>query len=211
MKFSHIAEILLVLLLIGCGKEDDTSIIPGYIKPGDFRPKGLLAKSYNFTDISSTTFDAADASCTGVGCLAVYAFWVNNNIPVEGIAIKDDDSVDSRLLMKITRVKYTTWFIKLTYKGIEYSATAGTSDISLDLCQSSTPSFPAYTYDPDSTPSSGDETTFDVSDSFLDRATLTVINAVPLQTDDKSKTITLKTGDTIVAHAFNAFTSTTCP
>lgn len=209
MKFSHIAEILLVLLLIGCGTEDDTSIIPGYIRPGDFRPRGILTKSYNLTD---GTFTDGDGVCSsGQGCMAVYAFWVNNNIPVEGIAIKDDDSADSRLLMKITRVKYTTWFIKLTYKGIKYSATAGTSDISLEVCQSSTPSFPAYIYDPDSIPSSGDETTFDVSDSYIDRATLTVNNAVTLETEDKSKTITLNPGDTIVAHAFNAFTSTTCP
>jgi hypothetical protein len=203
-----LAALVFILAIAGCGKEDEDSIIPGYLSPGEFRPKGMLTdKAYTLTDGTLGGY----GNCSGEQCLAVYALWVVNNYPVEGVAIKDDDTVNSRLFLKITRVKFGSWSIRLTFNGIEYSGAASATDITLDICNTATPTFPAYTYDPDGTPANGDEVVYDVSDSTLARATLTVINAVALQTDDKTGTINLNPGDEIVAHAFNGFSTTTCP
>lgn len=208
MKLLPFAALLLILSVAGCGSEDEDSIIPGYLSPGDFRPKGMLVKEYTLTD---PTFTGGDGSCSGEECLAVYALWVTSNIPVEGLAVKDDDTVDSRLLLKISRIKYGAWVIRLTYKGIEYGASAGSADLLLELCNTTTPTFPAYTYDPDLIPGNEDDVVYDVSASTLSRATLTVIAPIALLTDDGTKTIILNPGDEIIAQAFNALTTATCP
>lgn len=208
MKFAWLAALVCIVSMAGCGSEDEDSIFPGYIKPGDFRPKGMLVKEYTLTD--AAFIPDGDNTCTGEECLAVYAFWLVNNFPVEGVAIKSGDTVDSRLLMKFTRVPGGPWTIKLTYKGIEYTtAPGGTTNLDLDVCRTTFPTFPAYTYDP--TPAIGDEVIYNESDSFLSRATLTVTAAIPLQNEAKTATINLNTGDEIVAQAFNAFTSAACP
>ncbi|HQL81223.1 MAG TPA: hypothetical protein PK307_03425 [Spirochaetota bacterium] len=207
MKVLKLVALMFILAIAGCGKEDEDSIIPGYLSPGEFRPKGILTeKAYTLTDGTLVGY----GNCSGEECLAVYALWVVNNYPVEGVAIKDDDTVDSRLFMKITRVKFGSWSIRLTFNGIEYNGAASASDITLDICNTATPTFPAYPdVDDNGIPDTPDG--FTASDSTLARATLTVVNPVALQTDDKTGTINLNPGDEIVAHAFNGFSTSTCP
>jgi hypothetical protein len=208
MKFSKLAALLFIIAITGCGKEDENSIIPGYIKPSDFRPKGLLAKSYSFSD---GTFTAGDGSCTGEQCLTVYAVWVTSNIPVEGVAVRTDDTVDSRLLYKMTRVKGAAWSLRLTYRGIEYRGSATNADITLDVCSTIIPVMDAY--DPDGSPASGDE--FTATEATLKKATVTFINPVTIdngETDPlKHKEITFGAGDEIIANAYNGLATTTCP
>ena len=216
MKLLRIALLyVIIIMLVSCGKEDTNSIIPGYIKPGDFRPRGIIGmpaypsvapKSYNLTD---STFTGGDGSCSGQQCLAVYGLWSTDNIPVEGIAIRDNDTINSRLLMKLTRVTGTNWDIRLTYKGIAYenSVVVDSSYASLSFCTTIIPTQPAY--DPDNVPGSGDE--FTASATFLVKATFTVIKSIVLQTKDKSSSVTLNPGDSIVALAHSAIGSTACP
>jgi hypothetical protein len=207
MKFSRLALLFFVtLLLVGCGKEDENSVIPGYIKPGDFRPKGIFTKEYTLTD---PTFTGGDGTCSGDDCLAVYGLWSTNNVPVEGLAVKDDDTADSHMLMKLTRVKGAQWQIKLTYKGIAYKNNlVPASAIDLVFCTTAIPTLPAY--DPDAVPDSGDE--FKASETFLVKATATVINSIALQTDEEvPKTITLNSGDEIIAQAYSAVGTSACP
>ncbi len=210
MKYAWLAALVCIISMAGCGSEDEDSIFPGYIKPGDFRPKGMLVKAYTLTD--AAFIPDGDDTCSGEECLAVYAFWLINNIPVEGVAVKSDDTVDSRLLMKFTRFPGGPWTIKLTYKGVEYTtAPGGTTNLDLEVCRTDTRTFPAYPdIDDNGIPDIADG--FYASETFLSRATLTVITApIPLQNEAKTVTINLNPGNEIVAHAFNAITTTPCP
>jgi hypothetical protein len=212
MKFLRLALLFFVIiLLIGCGKEDKQSVVPGYIKPGEFRPKGIFAKSYSLhysISDGATVIDSGDLTCSGDECLAVYGLWSTNNIPVEGIAIKDNDTVDSQMLMKMTRVKGTDWQIKLTYKGVGYKNNlVAFGNIDLAFCTTNIHTLPAY--DPDGVPDSGDE--FTASETFLVKGTLTLLAPVVLQTEDKTKTLTFSAGGGIVAQAYTAIGTSACP
>jgi hypothetical protein len=214
MKLLRLALLyVIIIMLIGCGKEDQDSPVPGYIKPGDFRPKGMLTKGYtlhySIVDVpTGTPIDSGNLTCSGEYCLAVYALWSTSDTPVEGIAIKDDDTVAPQMLMKLTRVKGTDWQVRLTYKGIGYKNTlVPFASLDLAFCTTAIPTLPAY--DPDGVAASGDE--FNVTETFLVKGTLTLLADVVLQTEDKSKTLTLSAGGEIVAIAHGAKGTTTCP
>jgi hypothetical protein len=205
MKLSLSALILIAtILLAGCGKEDDESVTPGYLKPGEFRPKGIIEKGYTFTD---PIFTGGDGTCSGEECLAAYALWSTDNIPVEGVAVKDNDSVDSRLLLKMTRVKGTQWSIKLTYKGKAYlNKAVPASSIDLSICTTDVRTLPEYT-----SAESGD--LLDASETFLVKATITVVaTTIELKTDeDTPETIELIKDDEIIAQAFSSRGAPACP
>ena len=209
MKLLRVALLyVIIIMLVSCGKEKENSVVPGYIKPGEFRPKGMIVKGYNLPFSISGGGESGTWTCSGEQCLSVHGLWNTENIPVEGVAIKDNDTVNSQLLMKMTRVKGIPWKIKVTYKGTEYeNSVVDNSFVDLSFCTTSIPTSPAY--DPDGVPGSGDE--LKASEIFLVKATVKFLQDVQLQTSDKSKTLTLSTGGQIVAHAHSEVGSTSCP
>ena len=85
MKRRLVACALLFAALIpGCAKEDEEKIIPGYLSPGQFRPRGVLGSKS--IDLSFAT------SCSGEDCLAVYANWLAGTVLVSGFAVSDKNS-----------------------------------------------------------------------------------------------------------------------
>src|SRR4030042_6569526 len=143
-RLRQLALYIIILMLIGCGEESEDNIIPGYISPGQFRPKGMLTDiSYQLSD---ATIDPADRTCSPPDeCLAVYANWLSGEVPLDGIAIRNSNTANSKLSMKIYRIKGTGWRISMVYKGVGYTGTAPIGDITVSLCKSTIETLPPYT------------------------------------------------------------------
>ncbi|MBP7735236.1 MAG: hypothetical protein KA369_04615 [Spirochaetes bacterium] len=171
MKLINLITLILIMgaaaATVGCKKDSDSSIIPGYWSPGDFRPRGLAReKAYKlqFLDNSSAptatnycssgttitdpnTTDPTNTASTG-RCGAVYGIWLTgtsyqNSLGSEGIAVKNTHLPSATMMIKIVRFMGQPWDIILNLNGIVY--TAQSSALELMSCESVDWTTPDYT------------------------------------------------------------------
>lgn len=151
----------------GCKKDSDSSIIPGYWSPGDFRPRGISReKAYKFQFIDNNaartalnfcssgvtitdpdTTNPANTASTG-RCGAVHGLWLTgtsyqNSLGSEGIAAKNTHLTNANMMIKIVRFVGQSWNIILSLNGVVY--TAETTNIELTVCESVDWTWPDYT------------------------------------------------------------------
>ena len=191
--------LLLAVLVTGCAKESKEQIIPGYISPGQFRPRGVLAsKEINVADLPG---------CSGEQCVAVYTNWLATNILVSGFAISDKDSPTPTYNMKVTQ-DIAGWKIVLitdrpTAKGVRYERIVPRNDIQVDFCRSNTYSLPAC-------PASECDQEYENEGTLLVRADITFNSDITLVNADHGDVV-INNGDRIRAQAYNISSDSPCP
>jgi hypothetical protein len=153
-----------------CSKESDKQVIPGYLPPGAFRPKGIAREKVfrmDFIDNSTspattignfcssgtnindpTTTDPTNTDSTG-RCMAVYGLWLTGtsyttSYPTEGIALNDSYNPTTSMTLKMIRYPNTPWTVYLYLNGVRYT-NRSVSDIELVTCESVDYTTPAYT------------------------------------------------------------------
>jgi hypothetical protein len=171
MKLINVIVLILTMCAsmatIGCKKDSDSSIIPGYWSPGDFRPRGIArekAYKFQFVDNSAAptannycssgttitdpnTTDPTNTATTG-RCGSVYGIWLTgtsykNSLGSEGIAVKDTHLANPIMMIKIVRFVGQTWSVILDLNGTVY--TADTAALELTQCESVDWTWPDYT------------------------------------------------------------------
>ncbi len=178
MKLINLIALILIMgaaaASVGCKKDSDSSIIPGYWSPGDFRPKGIAReKSYTF-NFHYQSFDVPPITATysyscrsgndttnpmriDSPCMAVYGLWITgtsyeDSLGSEGIAVKDTPTTNPAMIIKITRFVGQKWSVILNLNGVQYNTTE-TASIELIPFDSSDETIPAYKF-PDATETS---------------------------------------------------------
>ncbi len=177
--FFFIISLLITASILGCAKESDDKTYPGYIKPGDFRPRGVLASKEISLGGSLSGYN-----CAGSDCLAVYANWPVGTIVLKGIAVKDN-STDPTFSMYIIQT-LGGWHIQITNNGIDYSQNVLAEDISISSCTSTVQTLP-----PCAAPPCAEE--FDASGVYLVETTVDFINTITIGP------LTINSGSRIVA------------
>ncbi|MBN2080542.1 MAG: hypothetical protein JW838_16355 [Spirochaetes bacterium] len=194
--------LLLAALIPGCAKEDQEKIIPGYLSPGQFRPRGVLDdKEISFTG------DLSSKNCSGEDCLAIYTTWLVGSFLVSGFAISDKNSATPTYSMKVTQ-DLVGWRLILIIErsgtqGVKYEKIISGNDFTVEFCKSDEYALPACTSPP------CDEE-YEDEGGLLVRATITFNNPITLENADHGD-IVISAGNRIVAQAYNVSTSETCP
>ncbi len=206
--------LLLAALIPGCAKEDEEKIIPGYLSPGQFRPRGVLdTKSISFGNASF------NKSCSGEECLAVYTTWLAGTFLVSGFAVSDKNSATPTYSMKVTQ-DLVGWKLVLVIekggtRGVKYEKIISRNDFTLSFCRSCEYSFPLCCQtntDPDYIP--GEplcQKRYEAKGSQLVQATITFNNEIILENDNPIYgNVIIDAGDVIVAQAHNVSVDTYC-
>lgn len=195
--------LLIAALIPGCAKEDEEKIIPGYLSPGQFRPRGVLdTKSISFGNASF------NKSCSGEDCLAVYANWLAGTFLVSGFAVSDKNNTPSTYSMKVTQ-DLTGWKLVLIIEkggtqGVKYEKIISGNDFTVDFCRSCEYALPACT-----SPPCVEE--YEDEGGQLVQATITFTNQIILENDNPIYgDVIIDIGDEIVAQAHNVSVDTYC-
>jgi hypothetical protein len=210
MKLSmKLSLCIIILAVMGCGKESDQQIIPGWISPGVFRPKGVASeKTYNFSSVSKSC-----AAGTG-NCNAVYCGWVtgtsySQSIPTVGVAVDDKHTTPHEFNFRMLAIPGTFWSITMVVNGKKYVGSS--SDIRLTKLESADDTLPFFDVDNNgSTPIAPDEDDLLASNIKIKIMVVEFTAPITLTAEDAS-TVTINTtsigggglpngGDYIVGH-----------